>query len=89
MMKFPGSIHSKLPKVGTTIFSVMSGLARETGAVNLSQGFPDFDAGFFLRAKQLLPKQGTSGSWKVHSNYIKDLFELKYSGVKDKDLEYA
>ncbi|MFT4544280.1 MAG: methionine aminotransferase, partial [Bacteroidia bacterium] len=41
-MKFPGSIHSKLPKVGTTIFSVMSGLARETGAVNLSQGFPDF-----------------------------------------------
>ncbi|MFT6027579.1 MAG: methionine aminotransferase [Psychroserpens sp.] len=41
-MKFPGSIHSKLPKVGTTIFSVMSGLAQETGAVNLSQGFPDF-----------------------------------------------
>ena len=42
-MKFPGSIHSKLPKVGTTIFTVMSGLARETGAVNLSQGFPDFN----------------------------------------------
>ncbi|HAP68427.1 MAG TPA: methionine aminotransferase [Flavobacteriales bacterium] len=41
-MKFPGSIHSKLPKVGTTIFTVMSGLARQTGAVNLSQGFPDF-----------------------------------------------
>ena len=41
-MKFPGSIHSKLPKVGTTIFTVMSGLAREHGAVNLSQGFPDF-----------------------------------------------
>jgi len=41
-MKFPGSIHSKLPKIGTTIFSVMSGLAREHGAVNLSQGFPDF-----------------------------------------------
>ena len=35
-------INSKLPEVGTTIFSVMSALANEHGAVNLSQGFPDF-----------------------------------------------
>src|SRR5690606_9198943 len=35
-------IQSKLPKVGTTIFSVMSQLAQEHGAVNLGQGFPDF-----------------------------------------------
>jgi len=34
--------ESKLPKVGTTIFSVMSQLAAEHGAVNLGQGFPDF-----------------------------------------------
>lgn len=34
--------RSKLPKVGTTIFSVMSQLAAEHGAVNLGQGFPDF-----------------------------------------------
>ncbi|MGH8249359.1 MAG: methionine aminotransferase [Steroidobacteraceae bacterium] len=34
---------SKLPGVGTTIFTVMSRLAAETGAVNLGQGFPDFD----------------------------------------------
>ena len=33
---------SKLPDVGTTIFSVMSKLAKETGAINLSQGFPNF-----------------------------------------------
>ncbi|HTL14441.1 MAG TPA: aminotransferase, partial [Thermomonas sp.] len=33
---------TKLPKVGTTIFSVMSQLAAEDGAVNLGQGFPDF-----------------------------------------------
>ncbi|NPA42922.1 MAG: aminotransferase class I/II-fold pyridoxal phosphate-dependent enzyme [Chlorobi bacterium] len=32
----------KLPGIGTSIFAVMSGLARQTGAVNLSQGFPDF-----------------------------------------------
>ncbi|MCB0791527.1 MAG: methionine aminotransferase [Flavobacteriales bacterium] len=35
-------VTSKLPRVGTTIFAVMSGLARECGAINLSQGFPDF-----------------------------------------------
>ncbi|MFZ6845149.1 pyridoxal phosphate-dependent aminotransferase [Undibacterium sp. RuTC16W] len=34
---------SKLPEVGTTIFSVMSALAAEKKAVNLGQGFPDFD----------------------------------------------
>ena len=37
------SINSKLPQVGTTIFTVMSALANEFGAVNLSQGFPDYD----------------------------------------------
>ena len=33
---------SRLPNVGTTIFTVMSALATQTGAVNLGQGFPDF-----------------------------------------------
>ncbi len=37
------SLQSKLPNVGTTIFSVMSQLAAETDAINLSQGFPDYD----------------------------------------------
>jgi methionine aminotransferase len=36
-------ISSKLPGVGTTIFTVMSQLAADTGALNLSQGFPSFD----------------------------------------------
>ncbi|MBC7915168.1 MAG: aminotransferase class I/II-fold pyridoxal phosphate-dependent enzyme [Pyrinomonadaceae bacterium] len=36
-------INSKLPHVGTTIFTVMSKLALENNAINLSQGFPDFD----------------------------------------------
>ena len=36
-------ITSKLPNVGTTIFTVMSKLAADLGAINLSQGFPDFD----------------------------------------------
>lgn len=36
------TLTSKLPQVGTTIFSVMSALAVEKNAINLSQGFPDF-----------------------------------------------
>lgn len=42
-------IESKLPKVGTTIFTVMSQLAAEHKAVNLGQGFPDFDGPPALR----------------------------------------
>ncbi len=42
-MQFPGSIKSKLPKTGTTIFTVMSALATEHHAINLAQGFPDFE----------------------------------------------
>jgi methionine aminotransferase len=38
----PAAFQSKLPNVGTTIFTVMSALATEKGAVNLGQGFPDF-----------------------------------------------
>ncbi|MFN4003643.1 MAG: pyridoxal phosphate-dependent aminotransferase [Hylemonella sp.] len=37
------SLRSRLPQVGTTIFTVMSALATEKGAVNLGQGFPDFE----------------------------------------------
>lgn len=37
------SITSRLPDVGTTIFDVMTKMANEEGALNLSQGFPDFD----------------------------------------------
>jgi methionine aminotransferase len=49
MPRFPRPIASKLPNVGTTIFTVMSRLAQEHNAINLSQGFPDFDC-----AKELL-----------------------------------
>ena len=42
-------IETKLPKVGTTIFTVMSQLAAEHKAVNLGQGFPDFDGPKRLR----------------------------------------
>ncbi len=47
-MRYPAS---KLPQVGTTIFSQMSQLAAEHQAVNLSQGFPDFDGPQALRER--------------------------------------
>lgn len=43
MKDFSGVVQSKLPHIGTTIFSVMSKMAQDHGAINLSQGFPDFD----------------------------------------------
>jgi methionine aminotransferase len=42
-MSAVSSVPSKLPDVGTSIFAVMTRLANERGAINLSQGFPDFD----------------------------------------------
>ena len=43
-MQTPIRIASRFPSMGTTIFTVMSRLAAECGAINLSQGFPDFQA---------------------------------------------
>ncbi len=40
--RVPSSFQSKLPDVGTTIFTLMSKMALDYGAINLSQGFPDF-----------------------------------------------
>ncbi len=44
-------LNSKLPHVGTTIFTVMSALAAEHGAINLSQGFPDYDGPTALKER--------------------------------------
>lgn len=47
-------MRSKLPNVGTTIFTLMSKMAQDYGAINLSQGFPDFDCPD--RLKELVTK---------------------------------
>jgi methionine aminotransferase len=57
------TISSKLPNVGVTIFTVMSKLANDAGAINLSQGFPDFDVSAELR--DLVAKYMASG----HNQY--------------------
>jgi methionine aminotransferase len=61
-MPEPG-LPSKLPRVGTTIFTVMSQLAAKHGAVNLGQGFPDFNCD--PRLQQLLAAAVQAG----HNQY--------------------
>lgn len=58
MPDYPAHIKSKLPKTGTTIFTIMSALAQEHGAINLSQGFPDFmcDARLITLVEQFMRK---------------------------------
>src|SRR5262249_26846485 len=46
----PPALRSRLPDVGVTVFTVMSQLAAEHGAINLGQGFPDFDCDPRLQA---------------------------------------
>ena len=43
--------QSKLPQLGTTIFTQMSALAQQHQAINLSQGFPDFDGPRYLQER--------------------------------------
>jgi len=43
MPTYTHPIHSKLPRTGTTIFTIMSKMASDCDAINLSQGFPDYD----------------------------------------------
>lgn len=51
-------IKSKLPNVGTTIFTVMSGLANQHSAINLGQGFPDYpmDEGLMNKVTEVMQK---------------------------------
>jgi methionine aminotransferase len=59
----PITLTSRLPNVGTTIFTVMSALASETGAVNLGQGFPDF------ACDTALPQAVTDAMAAGHNQY--------------------
>ena len=42
-VKFEGHLNNKLPNIGNSVFSVMTNLANQHNAINLAQGFPDFD----------------------------------------------
>jgi len=69
-MNFPSSVNSKLPNTGTTIFTVMSALAREHGAVNLSQGFPDFSPHPLLQQAMVKAMQGNYHQYAHMAGYM-------------------
>ncbi|MEZ7832053.1 MAG: methionine aminotransferase, partial [Gammaproteobacteria bacterium] len=77
-------MQSKLPKIGTTIFTVMSKMAQDYGAINLSQGFPDFDCPERLRElvvqhlndrkNQYPPMAGIPSLRQQITNKVKDYY---------------
>ncbi len=87
-MKFPGILTSKLPKVGTTIFTVMSQLAKQHNALNLSQGFPDFKTSDELNKlvfkymqsgyNQYAPMQGVPELREAVAMKMERLYNIKY-----------
>ena len=86
-------IQSRLPQVGTTIFTVMSALATRHGAVNLGQGFPDFDCDPRLvdavtRAMQAGQNQYPPMSgWGPLRTAVADKIERLYGHRYDSDTE--
>ncbi|EOU7303015.1 pyridoxal phosphate-dependent aminotransferase [Citrobacter freundii] len=79
--------QSKLPNLGTTIFTQMSALAQQHQAINLSQGFPDFDGPLFLQerlayhvahgANQYAPMTGVQPLREAIADKTADLYGYK------------
>ena len=85
---------SKLPDVGTTIFTVMSKLASDHGAINLSQGFPDFEppSGLLAALQRRLSMGGHHQYPPMHGiaelrHQIAEKARRHYQAVVDPDLE--
>lgn len=87
------SVDSKLPNMGTSIFAVMSQLANEQKAINLSQGFPDFDISEHLIGlvnkymkkgyNQYAPMQGVPVLREAISQKTMDTCNVKYDPNKE------
>ena len=86
-------IRSKLPNVGTTIFTVMSALANEYKAINLSQGFPNFECSPELVSlineymkkgyNQYAPMQGIMPLREAIAEKMQELYGAKYNPEKE------
>jgi len=89
MITNKSAIITKLPNVGTTIFTVMSSLANEYGAINLSQGFPNFPVSDELISlvnqnmkkgyNQYAPMMGIKELREVISEKTYNLYNVKYN----------
>jgi methionine transaminase len=93
MPEFNGMIRSKLPNVGTTIFTVMSALANEYKAINLSQGFPNFECSLKLVSLineymkkaliNMLPCKALCLYGKLLPKKMQELYGAKYNPEKE------
>ena len=89
MEVFKGTIQTKLPNTGTSIFAVMSALAAEHQAINLSQGFPDFPISeelidlvhYYMRQgfNQYAPMPGVPKLRTAISKMFKDKYGVFYN----------
>jgi methionine aminotransferase len=92
-MKYPNSISSKLPSIGTSIFAIMSELSNQHNAINLSQGFPDFMCSkklidlvnqFMNKGyNQYAPMQGVLSLRERIAEKTKELYSLDYDPVSE------
>ena len=92
-MSFTQAIRSKLPAGGVSIFAVMTRLANEVGAINLSQGFPDFETSpelidtvaKYMREgfNQYAPMPGVVGLREALSTKIERLYGRRYDPVTE------
>ena len=86
-------LDTKFPKIGTTIFTVMSALATEKNAVNLGQGFPDFDCDPKLVAcvndamthglNQYPPMTGVPALREAVADKIESLYQHRYDPTSE------
>ena len=87
------SLHTKLPKVGDTIFTVMSALATKHKAINLSQGFPDFDIDERLGTwvadaikdgkNQYAPRNGAPELLNAISDFVEQRYAVRYDAASE------
>ncbi|MBE0649434.1 MAG: aminotransferase class I/II-fold pyridoxal phosphate-dependent enzyme [Bacteroidales bacterium] len=93
MESFNGTLQSKLPQTETSIFAVMSQLASEHKAINLSQGFPDFPISeelidlvtYYMRKgfNQYAPMQGVPKLRQAISSMFQKNYGIKYDPVSE------
>ena len=54
-----------------------------------AEPFVDFSSGYFQRALDRLPSQGSKRPWRLYQNYLRDLLTLRYGAVNDRALEFV
>ncbi len=93
MSGFSSPLRPKLPRTGTTIFAVMSRMAKEHGALNLSQGFPDFPVSEplidrvhrYMRKgfNQYAPMEGVEALREAICRKAEELYDADYHPEKE------